>query len=202
MIAAQQQSVKRGRVHIIPVNVVHIAMAYSIPVHIGDGHTHLWSIEHGRLIHIVPDKQVRRRVLVLVKAKLFAPETSHLWIGKIRIPTIARPTPTRIVIAIAILDPQVTRTNIAMHIVRVILLNVWIDNGHHLASRRRDIVQHPAWIRKVVRVPRKIALAIRMFDIEPNHIVGHIERVKLVGNLKHFVHVVVVPTALMMAETE
>lgn len=66
-IPYHQHSVKIMHIPVLPASNVLCVLVH------GD----FWSIEHGRFIHVVPDKQIRKGSLVEIRVKLASPPPLH-----------------------------------------------------------------------------------------------------------------------------
>mmetsp|Transcript_13386 Transcript_13386/g.24003 ORF Transcript_13386/g.24003 Transcript_13386/m.24003 type:complete len:333 (+) Transcript_13386:605-1603(+) len=95
---AHGQTLEGGAMHVIAVHVVDIAVLHH-PMRMDHipGHGNLRPVEHGRLVHVVPNVGVGVRALVLVQGKLGPPVVPHLRIREVRVARRARPAPPLIV---------------------------------------------------------------------------------------------------------
>mmetsp|Transcript_20237 Transcript_20237/g.54117 ORF Transcript_20237/g.54117 Transcript_20237/m.54117 type:complete len:448 (+) Transcript_20237:632-1975(+) len=82
-------------VHVVQVAVLNAALDASASVGVDGvaGTGHLGAVEHGGLVHVVPDVQVRVGAVVLVEGELRAPVLSHPRVWEVRIPRRAGPAP-------------------------------------------------------------------------------------------------------------
>ena len=65
-----------------------------------------------------------------------------------------------------------------------------------------DLVDHFHGIWELLLVPSEISFAIGVFDVQPNHIHGDVEFVKVGVDRQNVVLVVVIPPALMIRDGE
>jgi hypothetical protein len=89
-----------------------------------------------------------------------------------------------------------------LHLVVGVDLDVRVDDGHHLASSGRQLLLHLLGLGELELVPREVPLAVGVLDVEPQHVVRDVELLKLAVDHAHVGLVVVVPSALVVAERE
>mmetsp|Transcript_8868 Transcript_8868/g.14855 ORF Transcript_8868/g.14855 Transcript_8868/m.14855 type:complete len:270 (-) Transcript_8868:725-1534(-) len=89
-----------------------------------------------------------------------------------------------------------------VHFVTTVLLDVRVNDRHHLASGCRQLILHLFRVGELELVPREVSLPIRVFDVEPEHIVRQVERLELSVHILDVSIVVVIPSALVVAEGE
>lgn len=64
------------------------------------------------------------------------------------------------------------------------------------------MLQHVLWRSKFVWIPGKVALAVGVFNVKPDEVVGDVVLVKACIDCLHVLLVVVVPSALVVAQCE
>ena len=75
-----------------------------------------------------------------------------------------------------------------------------VDDRHHLAAGARELGLHAQGRRELVLVPRKVALAVRVLDVEPQHVKRQVVLLELGVDIRDVLLVLVVPPALMVAQ--
>mmetsp|Transcript_28749 Transcript_28749/g.70877 ORF Transcript_28749/g.70877 Transcript_28749/m.70877 type:complete len:331 (-) Transcript_28749:873-1865(-) len=83
-----------------------------------------------------------------------------------------------------------------------ILLHVRVHDGHHLAPAARHVLNHALRGGEHVLVPRHVPLAVRVLDVQPQHVVRDVVLVEPRVHLGHVVFVAVVPAALVVPQRE
>ena len=187
----EEQSIK-----IVPFSVLHTGKIAQILLH-----ANFRAIKYTWFIHIVPGKERRSRSLVAVVRKLICPPGSYLVGCEVQIRGGARPAPTiKVFFAGLILDIQSLGSCLLVNVVVVIALDVRINNGHHPPSLAIQLLDHVDRIGKCVVIPSEVALAISVFDIEPQHVVRIVQLFELGMNGVHIRLIPVVPSALVISQ--
>ena len=68
------------------------------------------------------------------------------------------PTPPIKVAAVFVLDEQALVPRLSEHLVVVVVLEVGVHNGHHLATFRRDVAQHFHRVGELGAVPGEVPI--------------------------------------------
>ena len=84
--------------------------------------------------------------------------------------------------------------------ISIIGLQVRVDDGDHVASGRLELTLHRERIRELELVPREVAFAVRVLDVQPKHVKGECMLLEGLVDLPHVLLVAVVPTALVVPE--
>ena len=71
----------------------------------------------------------------------------------------------------------------------------------YLAFLVHQTLQHLLWGCKLVWIPGEVALPVSVLDVEPDEVIGDVVLVKACVHLLHVLLVVVVPAALMVAQS-
>ena len=63
------------------------------------------------------------------------------------------------------------RSSRATHVVVMVLLNVWIDDGDHLSASGGELLLHLDRLWEFERVPCEVALAVGVFNVQPGTLI-------------------------------
>jgi hypothetical protein len=80
--------------------------------------------------------------------------------------------------------------------IRAVSLHVRVDDRDHLAPETRHVVDQLGGIRKVLLIPREVALLVRVLDVEPHDIHRKVVLLEFGIHIAHILLVNVIPTAL------
>mmetsp|Transcript_7148 Transcript_7148/g.24740 ORF Transcript_7148/g.24740 Transcript_7148/m.24740 type:complete len:789 (+) Transcript_7148:93-2459(+) len=200
--AAGAQAVGGGEVVVHAVDVVHVAVLHAPEVEVVLLHGHLGAVEHRGLVHVVPDVQVGRGALVLGGGELARPPVADLGVGDVEVGGGARPAPPVEVPAVLVLDVVAKRGRLLVHGEVVVPLHMRVHNRHHLAPFARNLPLHTLGGGEVPSVPRHVTLAVRMLDVQPQHVVRDVVLVEPAVHQRHVRLVLVVPAALVVPQGE
>mmetsp|Transcript_28532 Transcript_28532/g.73202 ORF Transcript_28532/g.73202 Transcript_28532/m.73202 type:complete len:278 (-) Transcript_28532:1000-1833(-) len=165
-------------------------------------HAHLRPVEHGGLVHVVPRIQAGRRALVHVVRKARGPPVTHELRGEVEVGGGARPAPAVELRAVRLLDEELLVVRLLVDRISHILLDMRIDDRHHLPAGGREEVLHLLGLGELVLVPREVPLAVRVLDVQPQHVVRQVELLEFAVHELDVFLVVVVPPALVVAQRE
>ena len=73
---------------------------------------------------------------------------------------------------------------------------------HDFPAFGRDVVDHADGVRKQIRIPGKVPFPVRVFNVQPDHVVGEVVFFKLRIDSPDIRLVSVVPTALVVPQGE
>mmetsp|Transcript_10951 Transcript_10951/g.20113 ORF Transcript_10951/g.20113 Transcript_10951/m.20113 type:complete len:245 (-) Transcript_10951:1953-2687(-) len=184
------------------VQIMHVAMLNIIPMQRVLLHGDLRSIEHRRLVHVVPSVQDVGGAFVLVKRKLVAPVLEGVGVEKVQVRDGTRPAPAFVRLAASprLLDVEALRLRVLVHVVVVVAFDVWIDDGDHFAALRLDVVLHGFGGGEQRRVPREVLLPVSVLNVQPDGVVRNVMLVEPCIDCLDIVLVLVVPAALVVAQ--
>mmetsp|Transcript_21296 Transcript_21296/g.55374 ORF Transcript_21296/g.55374 Transcript_21296/m.55374 type:complete len:350 (+) Transcript_21296:1673-2722(+) len=77
-----------------------------------------------------------------------------------------------------------------------------VDDGDHLPSLFTKLVLEPLGVGEESLVPREVALAISMLDIQPDDVSRNIMNVKVIIHIQYICFILVVPPALVIGSGE
>ena len=77
-----------------------------------------------------------------------------------------------------------------------------VDDGDKPVTVRRQVVHQLLRVGEIVGVPREVLLADGVLDVQPQHVVGEVERLELVVHVAAVLLVQVVPAGLVVAQRE
>ena len=169
-VAQDVAVVRRHRV-VVAVHVVHRAVreraAARGAVHGLLVHRDLVRVEDARLVHVDPRVQVRRRPRVAVVVEQRRVPAARVGVVEVDPAALARPAVALEVGAALGLHVHALLAGLAVHVVVVVALDVRVRDRDHLATAARDGLDHLLRVREVVLVPREVALAVGVLDVEP-----------------------------------
>ncbi len=139
---------------------------------------------------------------VLVERELFCPPQSHALLTKVGPGGAARPAPAVDGIAVLVLDEQVALLGLAVDVVAGVDLDVRVDDGDELAAVQCQVLHHLLGVRELDGVPREVALAVGVLDVEPEDVEGQLVLLEAGVHGAHVLLVVVVPAALVVGGGE
>ena len=191
-----------GGVVIHPERVVHLAVLDAPVMHQILAHRHLRSVEHGRLVHVVPDVQVAGGPRVRVEREFSRPPVPHDGRDDVEVRGGSRPAPPVEIRPVGILDVVPPRLRLAVNRILRILLDVRVDDGHHLPAAARHVLDHALRRGKRARVPRHVPFPVGVFDVQPQNVVRHVVRVEPGVHGGHVSLVPVIPATLVIPQRE
>mmetsp|Transcript_12900 Transcript_12900/g.28659 ORF Transcript_12900/g.28659 Transcript_12900/m.28659 type:complete len:212 (+) Transcript_12900:1426-2061(+) len=177
-------------------------MLHALQVNRVFGHGHLRSVEHGRLVHVVPGEQVQRAAQVLVQAELLGPPVAHGGRGEVQIGAAAGPAPAVKGGAVLGLHVQTLAVCLLVNVVAVVPLDVRVHNGHHLSAVPAHVALHLLGVGEQSLVPREVSLPVRVLDVQPDHVHWEVQLLEHGLHRSHVPLVAVVPAALVVAQCE
>jgi hypothetical protein len=134
-------------------------------------------------------------VLVVFKQELFCPpersykkfETNERLmlpftssrISEIDICRVAGPAPSVEFASARLLYINICLFRATVDVVVIVDLDVRVDNCHHLAPLRCDVLDHFIWRWKFDRIPREVALSVGVLDVEPDDIGRNVVNVEV-----------------------
>mmetsp|Transcript_8836 Transcript_8836/g.27859 ORF Transcript_8836/g.27859 Transcript_8836/m.27859 type:complete len:431 (-) Transcript_8836:843-2135(-) len=196
------QTAGGGHVLVEAVQVVPLAM-----LHAGQrlgvlGHGHFRAVEHRRLVHVVPRVQMLRGARVVVQREAVGPPLTHTPIREVEVRRGAGPAPAVEIRPVLGLDVVAEALRLGMHRIARVALDVRVHNGHHLAPAGGEAALHVLGGRERVLVPREVTLAVRVLNVQPQHIVWEVVLLKLGIHCRYIRLVLVVPAALVVGQRE
>mmetsp|Transcript_12550 Transcript_12550/g.37706 ORF Transcript_12550/g.37706 Transcript_12550/m.37706 type:complete len:368 (-) Transcript_12550:667-1770(-) len=181
---------------------MHVAVLHPAVVHQVLRERDLGAVEHAGLVHVVPDVEVLGGAGVVARQEVGAPPLPHLGVHHIQVRAGPRPAPPVIVLAIFVFDVvALVLSSLEDRVVRV-TLDVGVHDGDDLATAAGNVVLHRLWVRESLTVPCQVPLAIRVFNVQPDDVVGDVVLVKAGIHRQSVCLVVVVPPALVVPEGE
>ena len=81
-------------------------------------------------------------------------------------------------------------------------LDVRVDDGDELAAVQCQVLHHLLGVRELDGVPREVALAVGVLDVEPEDVEGQLVLLEAGVHGAHVLLVVVVPAALVVGGGE
>ena len=200
-VVSSLDALRGGHVVVHAESVVHFAMLDAAVMNQVFLHRNFGTVEHGRLVHIVPNVQVFRRSFVGVQRKLARPPLANVWIRDVQVRRTSRPAPpVKIRRAVVLLDVKPFILCLFIDGIIIVDFYVRIHDGDHLSSATGDVVDHAFGRGERTVVPRHVPLPIGVFDVEPKHVIRYVICVETGVDFLDVVLVAIVPSALMIAE--
>ena len=170
-------------VHIVVAPVVaHAAQLGVGIVDIGLGHRLGLNIEHGRLVHVVPDAVdvVRHELLVQT-----GPPLADLLVEVVGEHTHARPDLARVGLSLGVLDPHIVLGARVVDEVSLFPLHAGVDHPDVAEADRVEVVVEPLGIGELLIIKGENPVAVHVIDVHPDDIGGQLAAAELVGDLTH-----------------
>mmetsp|Transcript_17547 Transcript_17547/g.44716 ORF Transcript_17547/g.44716 Transcript_17547/m.44716 type:complete len:648 (-) Transcript_17547:7-1950(-) len=194
-----------GALHQHAVEVVQVAVLPAAGVYrvLHDGG--LGAVEHGRLVHVVPGEERRCAALVAVVGELVGPPLARRGAYVVHPAAGAGPAPAVVGGCVRLAVAQHVDAGLLgalVHRVAAVALDVRVHDGDHAATGRPQLLLHAFGCSKVALVPGEVALAVRVLDVQPQHVEGNVVLVEAGVHRRHVRLVAVVPAALMVGDGE
>mmetsp|Transcript_22353 Transcript_22353/g.69850 ORF Transcript_22353/g.69850 Transcript_22353/m.69850 type:complete len:731 (-) Transcript_22353:901-3093(-) len=197
--AAAQEALPGGHCLQVAVHVVHVAVLDRAPgMEAVLLHSHLRPVEDGGLVHVVPHVQVLGGARVRVELELVSPVGPRGGVEKVDVGRGPRPAPAVKGAVVVCAHKQVRRLGIGKDRVVVVVLDVGVDDDHGAVPALGEHVLQALGVWELLRVPREVALALRVLNVQPQHVVRDVVLLKLAVHVSHVRVVVVVPPALVV----
>ena len=191
------------RVVVHPEGVVNFPVLHPPGVNQVLLHRNLRSVEHGRLVHVVPDVQVLGASLVLVQRELTRPPVPNRRGGHVQVRGAPRPAPpVKVGASVRLFHVKVLGFRFLVNGVPAVLLHVRVHDGDHLTPPRRQVLDHPPRRGELAGVPRHVPLAVGVLDVQPQDVVRYVVSVESRVHLGDVLLVPVVPPALVVPQRE
>mmetsp|Transcript_1308 Transcript_1308/g.2251 ORF Transcript_1308/g.2251 Transcript_1308/m.2251 type:complete len:223 (+) Transcript_1308:1253-1921(+) len=140
---------------------------------------------------------------VFVQLELLGPPLPHFLLGEVEVAAVARPAPAvEVRVAVSVLNVQGLRSRLLVDVVVVVSFDVRVDDGHHSPTLFPKSLLHLDGVGEESLVPREVPLSIRVFDIQPEDVIGVVVLLELFMHSIDVLLVLVVPATLVVAEGE
>ncbi|KAL8773282.1 MAG: hypothetical protein Q9194_004379, partial [Teloschistes cf. exilis] len=184
------------------VDVVHVAVLPAAEMEVVLRHRRFWAVEHGGLVHVVPEESVRSDALEAGVGEKRFPPLDNSRVEGVGPVGGTGPAPALEDVVVLIDDGKILSLQCIHYRVVGFVLDVRIHDDDKFAAIVSEMFLHAKGVGKVVFVPGEIFLAFGILNVEPDDVVRDSVLVEFAVDVFDILVSHVIPSALVIAESE